>query len=243
MRILTPTDPAAAQAIGQAFHQTLEAYLGGLSHPEDVEHDIAVGSALQAFGRGDNPLEVVRAYNVWAAAHQYALIRYVGPAGVTYPPGTHLVDIQTAILAVGADGSFAVVQPPIAPLGTGLRARILPPPEWEEKLVGTALETNRPDPHYAFVIVVEEGAQVVACWAAISTVHLERLWIAPEARGSAGVPRRLLTTMVRQLQHQGVTEVLTNAESPEVAELLLKVGGHALPGETWVLPIPGPEDK
>lgn len=232
---------ATARQLGHAFHATLEAYLGHPNHPEDATHDLAVGSAILAFAQGTDPQTIVRDYNRWATEHQYALIRYVGPAGVGYPPGTHLVDIQTAILAIGPDGSFAVVQPPTAPQGQGLRARLLPPEEWDAKLVGTALEANRPDPRYAFIVVVEDGDQVVACWSAISTVHLERLWVTAEARGTAGVARRLLTTMVRTLQLQGVTEVLTNAETPEVAELLTKVGAHALPGQTWVLPIPEKE--
>lgn len=234
-----------AEAIGRAFHQTLEAYLGTSSHPQDAGHDLAVGEALLAFGRGEDPQAVVRRYNSWALVNQYALIRYVGPGGPAHAPGTQLVDIQTAILAVGPDGSFDVVQPPVATeSATGQRRRLLPPQEWEEKLKGTSLEFNRPDPEHSGIVVVEEDGKVVACWAAITTVHLERLWKAPDHRDNLGTSRALLQEMVDQLQRQGITEVLTNAETPAVAALLRKVGAHPLPGETWVLPIPRPgEDE
>ncbi len=228
-----------AQTLGQAFHQTLEAYLGEPSHPPDLTHDQAVGEALLAFGRGEAPQTIVDTYNRWARSHSYAAIAWLGLAPVPYPPGTHLVDIQSAVLAVGPGGDFVVVQPPTqtAP-ASGRRRRLLPPAEWDQKLRGTSLELNRPDPRYGFIVVVEEGDRVVACWAAISTTHLEGLWQAPDHRGNLGTSRALLHTMIAQLQQQGVLEVLTNADTPEVEALLEKVDAHRLPGSTWVLPIP-----
>lgn len=225
---------------GRAFHQTLTAYLGEASHPEDPAHDAAVGEALLAFGRGMDPANVVAVYNSWAAGAGYAPIRWLGEAPASYPAGTQLVDIQSAVLAVGRDGYFVVVQPPApGPQATGtLRARVLPPAEWDAKLLGTSLEANRPDPQYSFIVVVEQGDQVIACWTAISAVHLERLWQSPAVRGGLRVTKKLLHAMFDQLLAQGVSEVLTNADTPEVEALLLKVGAHALPGQTWVIPLP-----
>lgn len=235
------TQQTEAQAIGHAFHETLKVYLGEATHPEDPVHDEEVGKAILAFGEGQSGWDVAQTYNSWAVPNGYAPIRWLGHAGAAYPPGTELVDIQHAVLAVGRGGEFTVVRPPKAKPATGLRARLLPPAEWATALVGTALEGAPLDPALAFIIVVERDGQTIACWSAQSVPHVEGLWKHPDHREDLGVSRLLLQTMMDQLIAQGVQEVLTNADTAEVEALLEKVGGRPLPGRTWVIPIPGKE--
>lgn len=117
----------------------------------------------------------------------------------------------------------------------GLHARVLPPEEWAEKLKGTTLDHMPLDPDHSGVIVVEVAGQVVACWAAMTTVHVEGLWEAESHRGHAGVGRALLTTMLDYLRLHHVPEVLTNAATPEVELMLTTIGAQRLPGSAWVL--------
>jgi len=136
---------------------------------------------------------------------------------------------------------------PIAPppAHTAPVSRVLDPAEWAEKLVGTSLEPfiDRLKPGVTDVVVVEVDGQVVACWAAMSMIHVEGLWVAEDFRGHAGVARSLISTMAEQLKAQGVPEVLTVALEPAVETLCEKVGGSLVPGHLWVIPLPGLEAR
>lgn len=112
--------------------------------------------------------------------------------------------------------------------------RVLPEDEWVEKLAGTALAGHRLRPAHAVVIVVEHDGQVVACWAAFDTVHVEGLWIHPDHRGRAVVARTLLNGMLAELHASGVAEVVTNADTPEIEALLRRVAAVQLPGSSWL---------
>lgn len=118
-------------------------------------------------------------------------------------------------------------------------ARLLPPEEWD-KLAGTELggQTDRLSPDASAIIVVElggPGGPIVACWAAMNIVHVEGVWVAPGSH--AGVVRALLEQMSSYLTTCGVREVLTQATEPGVADIIDRLGGHKVPGETWVIPI------
>ena len=114
-------------------------------------------------------------------------------------------------------------------------ARRLPPAEWATKTP----EFATLDPEHSFVVVVEDGlgGPVLARWAAFTVVHVEGLAMVPAVQGHAGVARALLATMVGELTGIGIQEVLTQADQPAVAEMCAKAGGHALPGQTWVIPL------
>lgn len=118
-----------------------------------------------------------------------------------------------------------------------IKGRLLPPEEWAVKLAGTSLENAEAtlDPAYCRVVVVEQGDQVVACWATMSIIHVEGLWQAPDA--GAGVSRALLTAMIGVLKESGAVEVLTQSLSPAVDTLIEKAGGRKVPGQTWVIPV------
>jgi hypothetical protein len=125
----------------------------------------------------------------------------------------------------------SVAGPPFTPV-----ARVLPPEEWVEK--GGPLAVF--NPHYAFIIVVEDGGPggtLLARWGATTVVHVEGLEETPEAQGHAGVSRALLTKMLEVLNAQAVVEVLTQAETPQVERMIQSAGGRQVPGTTWVIPL------
>jgi hypothetical protein len=121
-----------------------------------------------------------------------------------------------------------------------MTASLLPFAEWS-RLRGTELDhlaTMAADPGGVVVVVVEQDAQIVACWAAVQTVHVEGLWQAEAFRTHAGVGRLLLGRMLSLLREHAVTEVLTSATSSDVEAMLTKLGGSPIPGRLWHFPIP-----
>ncbi len=124
------------------------------------------------------------------------------------------------------------------PIVHGFTGRMLPPSEWAEKLVGTALDGKPLNPEHSGVAVVEDAdGIVVACWSVMTIVHVEGLWEAESHRGHDGVSRLLISTMVNELRRCEVKEVLTQSLSEEVDTLIVKAGGQKVPGQTWVIPV------
>lgn len=121
-----------------------------------------------------------------------------------------------------------------------LVTRILPFRDYR-RLDGTELETVWPHlhPQDAFVVVVEQGSQIVACWALMRVWHLEGLWVHPEHRKRAGVARRLWIGMQRVAKNLGAKHAATAALTPDVAALIANAGGVQLPGSHFVLPLEG----
>lgn len=126
-----------------------------------------------------------------------------------------------------------------------LTTRLLPFVEWK-KLAHTPLRelaTVPAEPEGTLVVVVEQADEILACWSAIQTVHLEGLWEAPEVRGNPGIGRALLRQMMTTLRGGGIPGVLTLALTPEVETLIQKFGGTLIPGTTWILPVPPVGEK
>lgn len=120
-----------------------------------------------------------------------------------------------------------------------LTTRVLAPEEWATKLAGTALAQAIYDPENAFVIVVEdETGQVVACWSAVNTVHVEGLWIDESWRMRVAAGRALLQAMFEELRSLSVSEVITNADRPEIERMLTTIGATQLPGTSWIVHVP-----
>lgn len=120
-----------------------------------------------------------------------------------------------------------------------MTTRLLPANEWA-KLRGTELDAVWPRlPETAQIVVVEDGDQIVGCWALLPVWHLEGVYIAPEHRKRGAVARRLWTGMQRLLRASGVSSVATAACSDEVRALLAHLGATQLPGDHYVLPIGG----
>lgn len=125
-----------------------------------------------------------------------------------------------------------------------LTTRLLPFAEWG-RLVGTELAhlaTLPADIPGIGVVVVESTddlgpPEIVGCWAAIRTLHVEGLWLTPDSP-STSVARRLFIAMMQLLRNQGVPEAVTNAADAHVEGMLEKIGGRPVPGRMWVFPVP-----
>lgn len=118
-----------------------------------------------------------------------------------------------------------------------MTSRILPPDEWP-KLAGTELEAVWPVLNAdATVLVVEDEGRIVGCWAILTYVHVEGLWIAPAYRKQASVGRRLWFGMLAAVRRLGADRVITGAMTQDVRDLITSAGGALLPGDQYVLAI------
>lgn len=116
-----------------------------------------------------------------------------------------------------------------------IRTRLLPRDEWH-RLAGTELETVWPVlPFGSQIVVVEDDDLIVACWALFPMLHVEGAWVRPEYRGNPRVARRLLAGMENTAQAMGATVVATAALTPEIGEILDKLGAIELPGRHFSL--------
>jgi hypothetical protein len=114
--------------------------------------------------------------------------------------------------------------------------RVLPPEEWG-KLPPCDLATvrDRLDPRVTMIAVVEdEAGRILACWAAMTMVHVEGVWIDPAYRKSS-VALRLWRRMQRIVHEWGATSVLTGANTPEITALLTRKRATPLPYQEYVL--------
>lgn len=117
-----------------------------------------------------------------------------------------------------------------------IQSRLLERSEWAEKLVGTELELVHPHlPAGAQVVAVEDGAQLVACWALFPVVHVEGVYIKPEYRGNPRVVRRLIHGMQQTALAMGAQAVCTAAIEDHVADFALRLGAVELPGRHFSL--------
>ena len=119
-----------------------------------------------------------------------------------------------------------------------MTTRVLPVEEWP-RLAGTELETIWPivDPRLAHMLVVEDGPEVVGCWALLTLAHVEGLWIAPAHRHRGRVFARLIAGMRALARAEGFRAVGTAADTDTVRALLVKAGAHRVPGESYVLQV------
>lgn len=66
------------ECVGAAFHEALHGIFPEEVHPDDAQHNHAVGEALLSLQCGVAPMSIVTAYNGWARTHGYAEIRFLG---------------------------------------------------------------------------------------------------------------------------------------------------------------------
>lgn len=114
--------------------------------------------------------------------------------------------------------------------------RMLPPQEWA-KLAGTELESVWPllPVDRAGVLVVEDGDQIVGCWAFITQLHAEGLWIAPDKRKGTSVQRHLLRGLREIAAACGAPTVWTGSVDAQVDHLCEHVGAQELPMKNWIM--------
>ncbi len=114
--------------------------------------------------------------------------------------------------------------------------RILPVDEWP-RLAHLELGKAVPhlDPRFTSIAVVEDDSgAIVACWAAITVVHAEGVWIDPAYRKSS-VALRLWRRMKAIVSDLGRSSVLTGCDSPEIARLLERQRATKLAYQEYVL--------
>lgn len=112
-----------------------------------------------------------------------------------------------------------------------MRARILPPEEWDKL-------PERPqwavDPSDISVVVVEDGEKVVACMTVLRATHLEGTWVSPEHR-NAGVVRRLLRLATQTAKSRGSSWAFTGAADEAMHSILSRLGAAFVPMSTYVI--------
>lgn len=121
-----------------------------------------------------------------------------------------------------------------------MTTRILPIAEWprlEGWEVGDVLVGRTADE--CKVLVVEDGEDIVGCWALVGLPHVEGIEVSPAHQGSGAVLRRLLSGMRHLLSEQGIQTVLTAAAEPDVAGLLEKFGAQKIPATFYALSFTG----
>jgi N-acetylglutamate synthase-like GNAT family acetyltransferase len=118
-----------------------------------------------------------------------------------------------------------------------MTSRVLPREEWD-RLAGTELAAVLAAAQHAnaemIVLIVEDGEQVVGCWALLQCWHAEGLWVAPAHRGKAAVARRLLRLAASVAEQIGFRSVCTAALTPDVTKMLDAVATR-LEGQHYVL--------
>jgi len=116
-----------------------------------------------------------------------------------------------------------------------MTTRLLPAEEWDKLDGELAQVRDHLDPSRAAVVVVEDGDQVVGCWALLYALHAEGVWIAPTHRGRASVARRLLLATLEAARQLGSKTIITGALTPEVERLLTQhLGAVPVPGKPFV---------
>lgn len=101
--------------------------------------------------------------------------------------------------------------------------RVLDPSEWSRlRETGAPLGTvvDQLDPAQTQIIVVEDGDQIVGCWAVLRVVHVEGAWVHPDHRKRSAVVRRLMQMMRRVARRWGASSVLTGADCDDIRSLL-----------------------
>jgi N-acetylglutamate synthase-like GNAT family acetyltransferase len=92
-------------------------------------------------------------------------------------------------------------------------------------------------PEDAQVVVVEDDGRIIACWAMFFMPHVEGVWIHPDYQRRGGAARRLLRGMRDTAARLRVERVVTAAITPDVADLLVRLGAKQLEGTHYVLPL------
>ena len=122
-----------------------------------------------------------------------------------------------------------------------LTRRILPHNEWF-KLGDNPLRQAHPDSSRILVVEDEEGA-IVGTWGILLLPHADGAWIDASHRHAGDVARHLLEGLFDELREAHIPHVLSHAQSPEIAEYLLRLGAQHIPGAVFLLPIPTVKPK
>lgn len=114
-----------------------------------------------------------------------------------------------------------------------MTVRVLPVEEWPRVVGQLAQLLPLRTAEDCQVLVVEHEGVIVGQWALLGYPHVEGIEIASGFRRRGTVARRLLMGMRELLERQGVTSVFTGAATPEVAQLLDKLGATPVPFQLY----------
>lgn len=97
---------------GELFHEQLFVVLpNSAQHPDDGEHDAAVGRAIRIGLDEGAPARAERQYNAWALSHGYAPVKFLG----LNTDGQMVVDIVEAVIAFDTTGGISVIKSRLEP--------------------------------------------------------------------------------------------------------------------------------
>jgi hypothetical protein len=121
--------------------------------------------------------------------------------------------------------------------------RQLPPEEWDRLRDLPFARGGLPDPSLAAILVAEtESGEIVGLWAAMTTVMLDGLWIAPAHRNTpTRIAGKLLHGMKTLLGQLGVVRAVTLVQTTDVLVLALKAGFTRVTGDLCLLDLQGDE--
>lgn len=123
--------------------------------------------------------------------------------------------------------------------------RILPAAEWP-RLAHTDIHAMLPflNPADIDIVVIEDGADIVACWAVVRVVHLEGVWIHPAYRHKGSVARRLIRATWNVAKRLAPRWVMTAAREDDsiTKRLLVKhLGAVQVPMTPYLVGLDGME--
>lgn len=131
---------------------------------------------------------------------------------------------------------MAEVLPPPVATPPRYTARVLPPEEFD-RLAAVPLYASVRDSQALVVVVETADGTVIATWAVLNVFHLEGAWVDPAYRHTS-VAGRLVGEMFDALRTLGLPEVFTITQTDEAAALAHHLGGQAVPGQAWIIPVP-----
>jgi hypothetical protein len=91
-------------------------------------------------------------------------------------------------------------------------------------------------PKDVWVVVVEDGEEIIGALTVFKGMHFEGLWTAPERR-NAGVIRGLLRMAGGIAREDEQRIVFATADDEKMSGIMERLGGARIPSETYVLPV------
>ena len=131
---------------------------------------------------------------------------------------------------------------------SSLNARVLPPDSWvrilqeqpESPLAQQWSIHGIPDATHAHVCVVERDGRIVGSWMIFAAIHVEPVYIQPDAR-TPSIIKALLERTVQTLQDDGITiafAVIADVDLLENAPMAHHLGFQKAPGELYFVRVP-----
>lgn len=93
--------------------------------------------------------------------------------------------------------------------------------------------------------MVEEGGQILGYWCLYNAVHLEPLYLDPEARHRHGVVRALWGGVLGRMRELGITAAHATVGDADLATnlpLATKLGFQVIPGTALFLDVTGAKE-